>query len=233
MLSTHDFLTHEECVNTRNIVHALREHWVNRASGFLPFYTLGAASYLDAEEDDTIPYYQAVEKYNPILENHFPHLYESLIDTLENVLEMPVSYAKGQSLPGFHIFLSNKAFEGSIASTHFDLQFKPLKWEYKEVDFDHPISFTCPIALPGSSSSGINYWQITNGEAKNLSPEELEKLKSSRNQLFFPYSLGQLILHRGLVLHQIAPSKDLKPEDERITLQGHGLVCDGIMRLYW
>jgi len=35
------------------------------------------------------------------------------------------------------------------------------------------------------------------------------------------------------MLHQIAPAKDMKPNDERITLQGHGLICDGILRVYW
>ena len=232
MLTEHEFIKPDQCARIIEIVHALKEHWVNRAAGFLPFYTLGAASYLDASTDKLTPYYQAAERYNPILESHFPQLYESLKDTLSQTLNIPVTYAKGMSLPGFHIFLANKAFENPIASTHFDLQFKPLKWEYEQVDFAHPISFTCAVSLP-HAGTGINYWDISQEEVKDLNRAELEDLKKSKETHFLPYSQGKLVLHRGLILHQIAPCKEIKPTDERITLQGHGLICDGILRLYW
>lgn len=232
MLSEHDFLSPEDCKRDTRIVHSLREYWVNRAGSFLPFFTLGAVSYLDAPKNDPTRYLQAAQKYNPILMSHFPQLYETLKDTLSDILHMPVSFANDIGLPGFHIFLSSKCFESPIASVHFDVQYEALKWDdYDKVDFDHPISFTCPIVLP-SSGAGLNYWDIGE-EAKDMEQDAFEKLKASKEQHFFPYKLGKLILHKGLTLHQIAPCVDMKPDDERITLQGHGLVCDGIMRLYW
>lgn len=232
MLSEHDFLTKEECTKTRDILFGLKQYWVNRASNFLPFYSMGAASYLDATPNDASHYYEAVSRYNPILESYFPSLYENLIEKLTEILDMPVSYDPRLALPGFHIFLANKMFEKPLASTHFDLQFEPLKWDYDEVDLEHPISFTCPIALP-ESPSGLNYWEITQKDSKGLSRSEIEKLKNSKEMHFFPYSLGKLVLHKGLILHQIAPCQEVKPTDERITLQGHGLFCDGKMRIYW
>lgn len=233
MLSEHDFLTPEECSRISNLIHGLKEHWVNRSGGFLPFYTLGAVSYLDTSKESQDDYLRSAERLNPILKAHFPLLYERLLETLSAILNMPVSYADGLSLPGFHIFLANKAFEHPIASTHFDLQFKSLNWtQYEHVDFDHPISFTAAIALP-STGAGLNYWEISHEEVKELSKAELEKVKETKEKLYFPYQLGKLILHQGLLLHQIAPSNKIKPEDQRITLQGHGLLCDGIMRIYW
>ena len=42
-----------------------------------------------------------------------------------------------------------------------------------------------------------------------------------------------MALHAGHLLHQIAPGTALQPQDERITLQGHGVYVDGAWRLYW
>lgn len=51
--------------------------------------------------------------------------------------------------------------------------------------------------------------------------------------LVVPYKVGQMFYHTGHVLHQIIPGYDLQPDDRRITLQGHGIKCDGIWRLYF
>jgi hypothetical protein len=232
MLTQYDFLSAEECKRTLDIVLALKEFWVNRGSGFLPFYTLGAASYLDASSQSQEAYIQAAERFNPVLASHFPSLYERLTEKLSEILKMPVRYAEEMALPGFHIFLSSKAFEYPVASSHFDIQHEKLLWKYDQVDTEHLISFTCPIAMP-TFGSGLNYWNIMREEAKELSAKELERFKKSKEMFYLPYKLGSLILHQTIFLHQIAPSKNLLEEDERITLQGHGIIGDGIMRLYW
>lgn len=231
MLSEHDLLTADECNRACDIVHSLKDHWVNRSGGFLPFFTLGAASYLDTTKEDETPYLQAALRYNPILEANFPLIYERLVDTLSGIFNVPVAYAKNYGRPGFHIFLAAKCFENPIASIHFDLQYKNLKWEFENIDYDNPISFTCPIALP-KGSGGLNYWDI-GSESKDLSKDEVDNLRKTKEQHYFPYHLGKLVLHHGLTLHQIAPSQEMHSNDERITLQGHGLMCDGILRLYW
>lgn len=232
MLSQHDFYTHEECRGVCDKVHALRSYWTNRGGGFFPIYTLGSASYLDANNNDDSTYREKAKALNPILTANFPILYERLVNVLSDIFKMPVAYAEGLGYPGFHIFLSSKMFEKPIASTHFDLQFQSIKWNFNDIDFDHPISFTCPFAMP-KSGSGLNYWDIREDKNKKISVQELEKLKAAKETLYYPYELGKLVLHRGLILHQIAPSKDIEPDDERITLQGHGLICDGALRIYW
>lgn len=229
-ISQHPFLIADDCQRIRKNVYALKDFWVNRSSGILPFFTLGAASYLDAK--DMVQYTSAIEKYNPLLQHYFSWLYAMLSKQLSAILDIPVDYAEGLSLPGFHIFLANQAFKSPVASIHFDLQYLSVKLPYANIDFDHPISFTCAISLP-KSGAGLNYWAITYAEAKGLSKDELDQLKDSKEALYIEYEIGKLVLHKGLILHQIAPSKEVKMGDERITLQGHGLICDGILRLYW
>ena len=47
------------------------------------------------------------------------------------------------------------------------------------------------------------------------------------------YHEGSMIWFTGHVLHQIIPGYKLNPDDMRITLQGHGIKCDGTWRIYF
>ena len=47
------------------------------------------------------------------------------------------------------------------------------------------------------------------------------------------YHEGSMIWFTGHVLHQIIPGYKLNPDDMRITLQGHGVKCDGTWRIYF
>ncbi len=232
MLSQHNFLSTEEVAKARDAVHQLRNHWVNRATGMLPFYTLGVASYKDAMTADKEIYLQEAKRFNTLLNTHFSWLYERLITHLTDILQMPVCFTENYALPGFHIFLAHKAFKIPLATPHFDLQYKLLKWNTTQINTKQLVSFTCAVALP-QSKAGMFYWPITYEESQTLSLPDLEALQTTRGINFFKYELGKLALHQGLILHQIAPAKRVHPSDERITLQGHGIVCDGIMHLYW
>ena len=48
MLDAIPVLNSEECELARQAVHALRSSWITRGSADYPFYTVGAASYIDA-----------------------------------------------------------------------------------------------------------------------------------------------------------------------------------------
>jgi|TARA_S200000501_G_C20697062_1_gene687828 hypothetical protein len=48
-----------------------------------------------------------------------------------------------------------------------------------------------------------------------------------------PYEVGKLFYHTGHILHQIIPGYNLDGSDRRITLQGHGVKCDGIWKIYF
>ena len=68
-------------------------------------------------------------------------------------------------------------------------------------------------------------------QASKFAP--VEEIAQSRTRTFHPYTPGVLMLHSGHTLHQIAAVDQAYPDDERITLQGHGLYCDGAWTIYW
>lgn len=231
MISELDFLTREEATNTLEKVRALKARWIDRSHGFYPFYTLGANLYIDSSEDDESQYRRMAEEHNPILKENFQNLYDKLFALLQEAYKVPVTFVEGFAQPGFHIFLASKVFYEKGGSTHFDMQYQKIKWPYANVDYDTPISFTVPISLP-KAGAGLEYWDITQDMVQKMSGAEFNKARAVPPH-YFGYSLGKMVLHQGLILHQIAPTKEIHPGDARITLQGHGLLCDGALRLYW
>lgn len=227
-----DFLTPAECKKIRDTVFSLKDHWIDRGR-VVPFYTLGVASYMDSSREDDSHYREAAKVSNPILKAAFPDLYARLAKLLEKETGYPVQYEESLAYPGFHIFLSSKSFEKPLASVHFDLQFESIKWPYKEIDFAHPLSITLPIVLP-HLGGGLNYWEAYRDEMKDYTKEQMTKYIETHPPKYMEYEVGKIVIQNDrLCLHQIAPGKNLTPGDERITLQGHGLVCDGILKLYW
>ena len=225
-------LSEQACDAIRTDVHALRDHWVER-NAWVPFYTLGAASYLDAGQNGSPSYYEKAQQCNPVLRAHFGWLYTQMADALEKELSAPVCYRETCGLPGFHVFLSSQMFERPVASIHQDLQYQTQDWdEFKSVDFNRPISFTLAVALP-KYGGGLSVWDVWHEEMVGRSPEEIKALIKSRERKHHAYRVGHMVLHSGHMVHQIAPMVNAQPDDERITLQGHGLLCDGTWRVYW
>ncbi len=223
-------LSNAECDSVHQAVKALRPHWTHRHP-VLPVYALGAASYLDVVGDEP-PYAQRARDGNRLLRLHFAWLYERVAAALAQALGEPACYVERLALPGFHIYLFDKAFEQPIAPIHFDLQYRFHDWSATDADLDHPISFTLPIALP-QHGGGLNTWDISLAERRQRASETPQELAQSCPRIFHAYQRGHMALHSGHLLHQIAPGTDLQPQDERITLQGHGLYAQGMWRLYW
>ena len=230
-ISRLSLLTEQECWEVRSVVQELKDFWLQR-NPTLPFYTLGAASYLDAVEDQQ-DYYSKAQIYNPILRDRLGWLYERLADTLAQSLKAPTSYHDELALPGFHVYLACKLFEQPIASIHCDSQYKLVNWKSpSDIDFAHPISFTLAISLP-KFGGGLNTWDLHYQEIIKLSHVEFVQLLKSRAKNYHPYQIGQMILHSGHTVHQAAPGKNIQPDDERITLQGHAFFNQGCLELYW
>lgn len=227
------FLKEEECLKIEEQIFSLKPFWINRLKEKgLPFYTLGQASYLDRPESKNSEYYRKAQKQNIFLQNEFKSLYDHLLEVLREKLGKPAVYEERLALPGFHIFLYHQAFTKPLASKHFDLQHYQHQWPYKEVDDKNPISFTLAITLP-EKGGGLNYWDITFDEKEDWNQVLIESLSSDSPMHFHPYKRGEIALHKGLYLHQIAPASEMKESDKRITLQGHALFCDGKWRVYW
>jgi len=224
-----------ECVRVRNEVHALREEWTAR-NPYAPFFTLGAASYLDATPRDRARYVAHLARTNPILQSHFGWLYERLATALTAMTGQPARYPVGtaeRALPGFHIFLSCPAFAQPVASIHIDLQHHQVPWEAPgEMDFSQRLSFTLAIALPGAGA-GLKVWQVPEADLRTRPWAEIHAGLAQWETRLHPYTLGQMAVHSGELVHQAMLMQEVKPDDERITLQGHLALRQGAWQIYW
>jgi len=236
-------LKQEECLETATKVNELRDYWIQRDQFGL--YTLGAAAYLDAPDQktmkyfgqpeiDPIQYYEKAKKLNQILTENFGWLYHKLSIVLSEQLESNVRLYPNVGCPGFHIFLPSPEYAFSTSHIpHFDRQFTNLNWnEAREIDFKSSISFTLAIQLP-RSGGGLRIWSVDYYQIIDLPKEEAKELVRSKKSKTCLYQLGGLICHNGNHLHQIMPWQAQSNDDQRITMQGHGLFFDGFWNLYW
>ena len=239
MITSIRMLTETQCEDVYAHICELQEDWIPRGGAASSFFTLGAATYLDV----TYPakgganYYEKVQRYNPLLQQHFDWLYEMLSTVLEEHLGASVSYEESFALPGFHIWLSRALSTKPVTSIHFDLQYQSLEWQDADkIDFTRLISFTLPIRLP-TRGGGLNMWNITYPEfvqaRRQGTVQSVQDFPSSMEHQYYPYTVGHLVVHSGYSLHQIAPVPEVYDTDRRITLQGHGLWVAGQWKLYW
>ncbi len=219
-----------ECAAVRDTIMRLRLSWLRRNLA-LPFYTLGAASYIDAAQDAET-YHRLARQFNPVLAENFGWLHKRVAAVIAREFSGPAESSENLALPGFHIYLSSKVFEKPVASVHCDSQYNFHNWSGMDADLSRHLSFTLSIALP-TNGGGLNTWDVTLEELSRQNPPDLGALMKTRKQTYHPYHAGHLALHSGHILHQAAPGRDVQPNDERITMQGHAIRANGIWRLYW
>ena len=154
-------LSSAECERVRQTVHALRSSWIVRGSADHPFYTVGAASYIDAVSRTPPPRYSEIlVETNPVLREHFHWLYARLMNKLSVHLQAVVRTADELALPGFHVWQGLSVPTSSL-SIHFDLQYMSIPWpDVSRSDRSLPLSFTLPIALP-RGGGGLNTWDLS------------------------------------------------------------------------
>jgi hypothetical protein len=223
--------TDVECAEIRASVFGLRSLWRRRAPE-IPFFTLGAASYLDAAHDGNL-YPRLAGATNAVLKAKIGWIYQRVAERLESELGDRVRFRETAALPGFHIFLEHEAFKSPIGCVHTDVQFQHLDWsDLGEVDRARPISFTIAIALP-KTGAGLNRWIVDPDLPAPPVPERREDLTAGRRKTYHGYTRGFMALHSGFDVHQIAPAPLASAGDERITLQGHGLRSGDTWWIYW
>jgi hypothetical protein len=222
----------EECSRIGSIIHNMDCHWDRRII-MVPFFTLGTPAYMDANPHDLQnSYLSKVSQRNPVLSENLGWMYGRMVECLSNHFSAPVILHPRYSLPGFHIYLYDDCFSrDDITSIHFDLQFQRLTWEEK-VDFDNSLSLTMAVTLP-HNGGGMFYWDLQHSEAEKWNSQKINEMRQSRTRNYFAYEPGNLVLHSGNFLHQVAPFQEPTPEDERITLQGHLAFYLGSWHLYW
>jgi hypothetical protein len=235
-------LGEDECRAVCDEVHALREHWIARDRAGL--HTLGAALYLDAPRAETLErfgvsppapgqYDARMRTYNPVLRERFAGLYRAVEAALGRALGAEVQCAPDRALPGFHIYQDAPIYAERTAHVpHFDRQYECIDWsEHPEIDFTRAISVTLPIRLP-ARGGGLRVWDLSLFQVQALPPDRARTLAAAARSRRHEYRTGELVCHRGHLLHQITPWVP-EPGDERITLQAHGLHYDGRWHLYW
>ncbi len=161
MLDAIPVLSSEECELARQAVHALRSSWITRGSADYPFYTVGAASYIDAVPGTKPPRYSEIlVETNPVLREHFDWLYARVMNKLSVHLQALVRTADELALPGFHVWQGLSVPTSSL-SIHFDLQYLSVPWpDVARSDHSRPLSFTLPIAMP-RGGGGLNTWDLS------------------------------------------------------------------------
>ncbi|MDA0811331.1 MAG: hypothetical protein O3C21_02915 [Verrucomicrobia bacterium] len=230
----HDYavLTPDENARALARVLSLREHWTPRQT--LPFFTLGAAAYLDARNGGFATYQEAAARTNPVLAEHFGWLHDRLCAIVSSRTGEPAECDTRLALPGFHVFLNAPLFKDAPASMHYDLQYELLDWtSIGEPDTSTQLSLTLSLALP-SGSGGLLVWNINRLEVAKMTPEE-RRVHSAESRVadYKPYTVGHLAVHSGHQLHQIAPAREGEPEDMRVTMQAHALRVGSRWIVYW
>ena len=228
-----ELLDETEVAQVRAAVHAQRSEWTMRDAA-LPFYTLGAASYLDARGGRFAEYQEQARRTNPILVEHFGWLLERVRAAVSAHVNAGACYDERLARPGFHVFLFDPAFRYAVASAHYDLQYTLLDWSgIGAPDASSQLSVTLTIALP-ASGGGLLVWNMSRLALDRMSSDERRTYAVvNRIATLVPYTPGHLVIHSGHQLHRIAPVEDPRPGDERITMQAHTLRVDGKWVIYW
>ena len=233
LIQNFELLDAPTCAAITQKIHALRAHWVHRHPT-APFYTLGAAAYLDGDKQGAKHYQSEIKRTRGLMAAHFGPIYEALLQVLRTALEAECEYHPNYGLPGFHIYQAHPIFEQRMGTVHIDRQFDDTGGlGLNEVDLQRQYSMTLALRLP-QSGGGLKVWPV-NGLALigADSARRSSVLESKPKAVYHPYKVGTLALHSGALIHQIAPIKQLQPDDERLTLQAHAVWADGRWLVYW
>ena len=252
MLKFDKLLTEDQCKLYSSKVSDCKDLFNTYADN--KFSILGAASYANNLEE----YNLIKNKINPVIKNNFLDLLDIVRSYIEQSINEPCYFNENLSYPGFHIFYADhKDSLLPLTSLHIDTPYQLHKdyllKEYNHVDFDFPLTFTLCLKLP-KSGAGLYYWDKDNWDKqteeqsyefysdiyekyaslfKTNTPtrEEYEKFIEPK---ILSYEIGNIVLFKGNLLHQIAPFYSPIYSDElRINMQGHGIKCDGEWLLYF
>jgi hypothetical protein len=187
---------------------------------------------MDAAHGQFVSYREKLSMSNPILMAHFHWMYKRVADVLGQFSGDPCHYLPDLACPGFHIYMGDG--EGGSASMHYDLQYQSIDWNLcPQVDLERQLSYTLALRLP-TGGSGLYVWNVSDYELRKLTAEERKKhLAANRQPSYHGYKIGEIVVHNGHYLHQIARLRQLPVGEYRITLQGHAVASGNGWILYW
>ena len=238
----------EECKRILRSLEKLSHLWVPQGPDFGPdqfFFTVGAVTYIDYGVSSE-RYEARVAESNNDMRREFGWAYEKIQSAFESLIGRSV-ISPDLGPPGFHVFSRRgmmgvpgdpevrKMMAKSLgAPEHYDIQHlyhKEYFESFSSFDFERTLSFTIPVLLP-DMSCGLNVHDPNLEVVFKDSDDYLSQTKPDR--FFIDYSLGNAFYHFGKIKHQIAANEsNLTPGSSRITIQGHGVMCDGVWQLYF
>jgi hypothetical protein len=234
-------LSSSECRCHVGVLDANRALWLDRRKATKPdscsggFWTFGRASYIDVcgPGQTGEAYFRNLTTNNERLDALFHDLLEKVRVRIGEHLGGNVKFDPSLACPGFHIFVGASIDHSSQASAHFDLQYRMLP---TGGDVQGALSFTLPLELP-ANGGGLECWNIFHEHVRDREKrgivEDLWRYQARAVRFIHPYTVGELALQIGHILHRSAYRGPSTTQDRRITLQGHGLKRNGVWSLYW
>lgn len=238
LVTEKNLLSFEECKQAIETIDALKNFWRKHPweapyqEFDIPFYTLGAASYLDLGLRDNA-YMKLCKETNQVLKKNFSWLYEKTLNLLKKELRAPVILNDHNlGIPGFHIQCQSPVFLKTPRFFHFDLHDRILPWR-NTYDSRHTLQFTVPIELP-YAGGGVDYlnYDLETHEKQN-GPTWIQK-KPQQEIWHTPYQIGKVYFQNSHWAHRMAWWPKLSDKSERrISFQGHGVFTQGQWQIYW
>jgi hypothetical protein len=257
-----DVLSKDECNQYVQTIDSLSSEWTKRPKGEGYLYTLGLATHEDLKPHDSVSsgLLDDIKYKNGILIKNFPDLYEKILKAIkDNIGECELVTDKAP-IPGFFIYGEAKPNNikreersplSGYVDIHYDGQVAHLDYiwnNYNDVDTES-ISFTLPLEMPEYGAAFLLWDQpdfgcYMKGEVADLY-KGYDYYTGEKNSEYLNHQIlnkipeviehipGRMIVQVGQQFHAAAASTKPFSTDRRITLQGLGVKCDGIWRLFF
>jgi hypothetical protein len=257
-----NLLTKEECAEYVSIIDSLSASWTKRNVGNYHYYTFGSASHLDIEPFDSLgeEVFDTIKNNNGVLKKNLQGLYDKVLMAISEKFGEAELVCDEGPIPGIFIYgepRPNNITKDSVPSMggktkmHQDGQFKSLDYiwsKYKDVEIE-TIGFTLPLEVPQAGAAFLlwdqpdmgcyeddsiadtykSYDYSENKENVNV----LTEFISNRVPNVVKHLPGRMFVQRGNQWHATGFSTEPYSTDRRITLQGFGVRCDGVWRLFF
>lgn len=229
-------LTPPGCEQLVHKIVSRETHWTGRHAledQVHQFHTLGAATYLDTPT----AYAATATSANPVLREVCAELYKAVADAIGEHTGHPAILTDRLALPGFHIFRGDhRAPPGLMygGTIHMD---KPHARHAFSGTIDGTLSLTLPLCIP-TGGAGMYFWRNVPDDMLSgpKAPHEMSPAQYAwfdTHKEFVGYEIGEMVLHDGLTVHQLANPAPTDQHDLRVSLQGHGVLCDGAWELFF
>ena len=229
-------LSRSECAELVSEIVSQETHWTGRHAledQVHLFHTLGAATYLDSPS----AYATTATRSNPVLREICAGLFKTVTAAIAEHTGHPAVLTDHLALPGFHIFRGdNRAPPGLLygGTIHMD---KPHERHMFPDTIEETLSLTLPLRIP-AGGAGMYFWKNVPSDMLSgpKAPHEMSPTQYAwfdAHKTFVSYQIGEMVLHDGLTVHQLANPGPTDQDDLRVSLQGHGVLCDGVWELFF